>query len=214
MFGGFNSSPYSFRLATLGELLSSSDVFIDGDWVESKDQDPSGDVRLIQLADVGDGLCIDKSSRFLTYETSARLRCTYLKPGDILVDRMPDPLCRACIFPGDERAAVTVVDVCLIRVDHSAVDPIWLTWIINSAEFRVNALRAASGTTRSRVSRGNLLKLPVLMPPLESQRHFAQILSKSLSLLGRQSDSYSQISGSHIKSLISSLSTEVFGGKQ
>ena len=40
----------------IANALESSEVFIDGDWVESKDQDPDGDVRLVQLADVGDGV--------------------------------------------------------------------------------------------------------------------------------------------------------------
>jgi type I restriction enzyme S subunit len=35
-----------------------------GDWIESKDQDPDGEVRLIQIADVGTGRFIDKSRRF------------------------------------------------------------------------------------------------------------------------------------------------------
>ena len=32
--------------------LAVNGLFSDGDWVESKDQDPEGDIRLIQLADI------------------------------------------------------------------------------------------------------------------------------------------------------------------
>ena len=67
--------------------LESAEVFVDGDWVESKDQDPDGDVRLIQLADVGDGVYVDKSSRFLTAAKARALKCTFLKEGDVLVAR-------------------------------------------------------------------------------------------------------------------------------
>ncbi|MDM2059987.1 restriction endonuclease subunit S, partial [Mycobacteroides abscessus] len=96
----------------LADLLSDG-LFVDGDWVESKDQDPDGDVRLIQLADVGDGVFRDRSSRFLTSEKAKELRCTFLEPGDVLVARMPEPLGRACIFPGVGQPAVTAVDVCI-----------------------------------------------------------------------------------------------------
>src|ERR1700737_2650024 len=99
---------------TLGELLEDG-VFTDGDWVESKDQDPQGDVRLIQLADVGDGVYLNRSSRFLTSRKAGELRCTFLETGDVLIARMPDPLGRACIFPGETRWCVTVVDVCVLR---------------------------------------------------------------------------------------------------
>lgn len=49
------------RLMTFEQITGKDGIFIDGDWVESKDQDVNGDVRLIQLADVGDGIFIDKS---------------------------------------------------------------------------------------------------------------------------------------------------------
>jgi type I restriction enzyme S subunit len=53
------------QTTTLLDALSSAKVFVDGDWVESKDQDAEGDVRLIQLADVGDGYYVNKSNSFL-----------------------------------------------------------------------------------------------------------------------------------------------------
>jgi type I restriction enzyme, S subunit len=39
----------------LGYVVGADGLIVDGDWVESKDQDPDGDVRLIQLADIGVG---------------------------------------------------------------------------------------------------------------------------------------------------------------
>ena len=84
--------PRGWTSATIPELIGSRGVFVDGDWVESKDQDPNGDVRLIQLADVGDGSYLNKSQRFLTSLRSEELGCTFLQRGDILVARMPDPV--------------------------------------------------------------------------------------------------------------------------
>ncbi len=178
-----SSSPATKRVnwpeVTLGALLDDAEVFVDGDWVESKDQDPEGDVRLIQLADVGDGFYVDKSARFLTKSKAQELKCTFLKPGDILLARMPDPLGRACIFPGDSRAAVTVVDVCIIRPSPKRVDAGWLKHTINSPEFRQRISGFVTGTTRQRISRGNLTKLSVPLPPLPEQRRIAAILDKA-----------------------------------
>ena len=58
--------PDGWAKARLADLIDLDGLMTDGDWVESKDQDPNGDVRLIQLADVGDGWFRDRSSRFLT----------------------------------------------------------------------------------------------------------------------------------------------------
>ena len=169
----------SFQEMTFYELLSDAEVFVDGDWVESKDQDPNGDVRLIQLADIGDGFYIDKSSRFLNSETAKRLKCTYLKEGDILVARMPDPLGRACIFPKSEMPCVTVVDVCIIRPNQNKVDNRWLMHTINSPIMRQRINEYVTGTTRQRISRGNFSKLKISVPPLTEQRRIASILDQT-----------------------------------
>src|SRR5947209_3049957 len=58
--------PSHWALTTVENTTREKGFFCDGDWVESKDQDPDGDVRLIQLADVGDGRYRDRSSRFMT----------------------------------------------------------------------------------------------------------------------------------------------------
>lgn len=169
-----SSTPYE-----LHEIISEKGVFTDGDWVESKDQDQNGDVRLIQLADVGVGEFINKSNRFMTSEKARELRCTFLEPGDILVARMPDPIGRACIFPGLSMPCVTVVDVCIIRPASKYVDPKWLMYILNSKKFNNKILQYVTGTTRQRISRGNLAKLEVHLPPLAEQIRIAAILDKA-----------------------------------
>lgn len=182
MFGPHVSDAKGWPTVTLGQALSGAEVFTDGDWVESKDQDPNGDVRLVQLADVGDGSFIDKSRRFLTHEKALALRCTFLQQGDLLVARMPDPLGRACVFPGDVRRAVTVVDVCVIRPNQNGPNRRWLCACLNSDSVRNQIARMATGTTRSRISRGNLSKVELVMPPLDIQERFdrfAELIEKA-----------------------------------
>ena len=164
---------------SLAQVLKDAEVFVDGDWVESKDQDPDGDVRLIQLADIGDGYFIDKSSRYLTKDKAKLLRCTFLKEGDILIARMPDPLGRACIFPKMKQECVTVVDVCIIRPNPKTTDSRWLMHCINSEIMRNQINSYISGATRQRISRGNLSRIKIDFPPLEEQRRIASILDKA-----------------------------------
>ena len=174
-------------LTSLATVLKQADVFVDGDWVEfSKDQNPDGDVRLIQLADVGDGFYIDKSSRFLTSAKAAELHCTFLAPGDVLVARMPDPLGRACIFPGDSKRSVTVVDVCIIRPNPQHQDARWLMHCLNAPACRNQIASFATGTTRSRISRGNLGKIAIPLPPVVEQRRIAAILDQAEALRAKR----------------------------
>lgn len=161
--------PKGWTIATIGKLISLDGIFIDGDWIESKDQDPKGDVRLIQLADVGDGFYRNKSNRYLTHKKAIELNCTFLKPGDILVARMPDPLGRCCIFPGDKKSCVTVVDVCIVRTGSQGTNPSWLMYTLNSPKIRLVVASLQSGSTRKRISRSNLAQIKLPIPPLAEQ---------------------------------------------
>ena len=166
----------SSTLCKFKDLISPEGVFVDGDWVESKDQDPNGDVRLIQLADIGVGRYLNKSSRFMTYQKAIDLKCTFLEKGDILIARMPDPIGRACIFPGDDKPCVTVVDVCVVRPYADDVDTRWLKHLINSGRFNHQVMKFATGTTRKRISRSNLAALEVKKPSLSKQKRIANII--------------------------------------
>jgi type I restriction enzyme S subunit len=128
--------PAGWVTAQLHELISSDGIFCDGDWIESKDQDSNGEFRLIQLADIGDGVFLDRSSRFVNSAKFAALRCTELLPGDVLVARMPDPLGRACLLPRLERRCITVVDVAVLRPGKLGVLGKWLMHFINAPQIR------------------------------------------------------------------------------
>ena len=92
--------------------------------------------ELTQLADIGDGKFLNKSARYVNAKTAARLRCTFLEEGDLLIARMPDPLGRACIFPGVEQPAITAVDVFIWRTDGSRADARWVMYAINGHDMR------------------------------------------------------------------------------
>jgi type I restriction enzyme S subunit len=175
--------PYDWKLATISELISSDGIFVDGDWFESKDQDPNGDVRLIQLADIGDGEYKDRSFRFLTYKKAIELGCTFLKKGDVLVARMPDPLGRACIFPGDQKKAVTAVDIAIIRPDNSKFDSHCLMYFINAPAFRSAVASMQSGSTRKRISRSSLSRILLPVPPRPQQDSIVDEIEKQFSRL-------------------------------
>jgi type I restriction enzyme S subunit len=170
-----NLVPEGWALTSIGEVTNTKSLFKDGDWVESKDQDSSGSNRLIQLADIGDGRFINKSSRFMNDEQFTRLRCTELKKGDVLVARMPEPLGRACIYPLSNIKAATIVDIAIIRTQNA--NHYWLMSAINSSDFRYHIDLNASGTTRTRIARGALAKLKLIAPPLLEQQKIAKILT-------------------------------------
>lgn len=168
--------PQGWATITIGEASGVGGLSTDGDWIESKDQDPTGSVRLIQLQDIGDGTFVNKSSRFLTEERAEELNCTFLSPGDVLIARMPDPLGRACRFPDIGQKSVTAVDVHVWRKGEHGVEPDFFVYCVNSPEIRQSLQAQASGTTRQRVSGGRLKAQEIPLPPLPEQRRIVRKL--------------------------------------
>ena len=172
--------PKGWGTAKLSDLISARGLFSDGDWIESKDQDPNGDIRLLQLADIGDGKFIDKSNRYVNEATFQRLRCTEVIPGDVLIARMPDPLGRACLAPESPQKRITVVDVAVVRPGPGSVESAWLMHTINAPQVREIIATESTGTTRRRIARGKLAQLSLPVPPLEEQKKIKRKVSSLL----------------------------------
>lgn len=173
-----DSATPATRLITLEDLVvvDGNGMISDGDWIESKDQDPNGDVRLIQLADIGDGIFKNVSNRWLTSARADELNCTFLEAGDLLVARMPDPIGRCAIYPGFDYPAITAVDVCILRLRSSSLCREWLLQALNAPDTRWRINELAGGGTRQRVSTSELRQLKLLTPEIDKQSKIAEIL--------------------------------------
>lgn len=164
------------------EIAGETGIFVDGDWIEKKDQDAKGAIRLIQLADVGPGEFRDKSDRHITVEKADELHCTFLRKGDILIARLGDPLCKACVFPLDG-LYITAVDVAILRIGSDVVNPKYLIYLLNSPWFKDQVKQYESGTTRKRISRKNLDRIEMIFPPLPEQERIVARIEELFSQL-------------------------------
>ena len=200
------------KTRTIPDLITSDGVFSDGNWIESKDQDPNGDVRLIQLADIGVGEFRNRSNRFLTSQKAVELKCTYLRPEDVLIARMPDPLGRACLLPRALGDCITAVDVAIVRPDSDSIDPTWLMWLINSPAFSRRVASLQSGTTRKRISRKNLAKIEFTVPPRENQEQTAAYIEASFGDVNSLDKSLKLVQA-RLKALRRSILAEAFAGR-
>lgn len=161
------------------ELATLCDVFIDGDWIETKDQSNEG-IRLVQTGNVGQGYFKDKDdkSRYISDETFKRLNCTEIKAGDILVSRLPDPIGRACIVPDNIGKAITAVDCSIIRLNAHILPEFFIVYT-QTVLYTVQLNKVVTGTTRLRISRNNLGKILVPVPDMASQSKFSEIVHQA-----------------------------------
>ena len=151
----------------------------DGDWILTADYASTG-VRLLQVGDVGIDAITIKSQRYVSEETAARLGCTMLHTGDILISRMAEPMGRAAILPDLGYPAITAVDVSIFRPDPDRTDRDFVALMMRSGEWYRAVESRASGATRPRISRKNLEALTLPAPPLAEQRRIAAELRERL----------------------------------
>ena len=166
-----------WKVKSLAELC---EVFADGDWVESKDQSTEG-IRLIQTGNVGDGVFKDRSekARHISEATFKRLRCTEIFEGDCLISRLPDPVGRACILPDTGERMITAVDCSILRFSSNAVTPQFFTYYAQSRQYLADVDAETTGTTRNRISRSSLGRIPVPVPSMREQQRIVAILDEA-----------------------------------
>ena len=91
-----------------------------------------------------------------------------------LLLQIPDPIGRACILPADLGQAITAVDCAIVRLKPAMIPGFFIA-LTKSSDYRAQIDAATVGTTRARISRGNLGKVLISVPALDLQRQFVEI---------------------------------------
>jgi type I restriction enzyme S subunit len=157
--------------------LTSGVTFLDGDWIESDDMDAEGDIRLLQLSDIGVGVFKDNSLKWINDSVAKRINVNYLKSNDILISRMADPIGRSCLLPALPTKSITVVDVAVLRIEPEFREIQQLVMVLNSKRWTREVLRLSRGTTRTRVTRKDLEKIRIPNIFTKENDHIPKMLS-------------------------------------
>lgn len=150
-------------------------LFLDGDWVESKDLSDDG-IRYITTGNVGLGTYKEKGSGFISEQKFDELNCTEVFEGDMLISRLNSPIGRACLVPDLNNRIVTSVDNVIVR-PNSQYSKRYLVYLFSSHEYINNTENLARGATMQRISRGMLGNIRIILPnSLEEQEKIADFL--------------------------------------
>lgn len=154
--------------------LERNSLFLDGDWIESKDISSDG-IRYITTGNVGEGAYKEQGAGFISEETFHALGCTEVYEGDVLVSRLNNPIGRACVVPDLGGRVVTSVDNVIFRPD-SKFDKKFIVYLFSSEEYFKHTSNLARGATMQRISRGLLGNIRVVAPSFEEQTQIARFL--------------------------------------
>lgn len=194
------------------KLKELCNVFIDGDWIESKDQASDG-IRLIQTGNIGESCFLEKvgKEKYITIDTFKHLKCSEVLPGDILVSRLPDPVGRSCIVPFEKshKKMITAVDCTICRVKEEIVDSEYVCYFMNSYNYYNQINNYITGTTRKRISRKNLGLIDIPIIDLERQKEIVIKLNTLKNIIRCKKEELEQLD-----ILIKARFVEMFGDPQ
>lgn len=157
-----SNEPNSFVDGPFGSDLKVSDYTDDG-------------VRILQLQNLGDGYFIDDNVIFTSTLKAASLSRCLVRPGDLLIAKMAEPLARACIVPKIVERGLIVADLIKLRLDRQH-DTTFIVSAINGAEFRREAERLSTGTTRTRISLSTLKRIRLKAPTSIEQERIGNLI--------------------------------------
>jgi type I restriction enzyme S subunit len=154
--------------------LEEKSLFIDGDWIESKDIS-GDDIRYITTGNVGEGVYKEQGAGFISSEKFVELNCTEVFCGDILISRLNSPIGRSCIVPNLDARVVTSVDNVIFRPDRMYSKG-YLVHLFSSPAYFEHTANLARGATMQRISRGLLGNIRAIIPPKSEQERIAAFL--------------------------------------
>ena len=178
----YQDLPENWQFTSLREITTPF-TLNDGDWILSQNMSNIGDVKLLQLGSIGNMVYIDKGFKYLTKDTFNELSCTEIFSGYLLINRIiSDKMC-CCIVPNIDGTIITTVDTCWIAPSNASYDIKFLMYQLASPTFQKEVLLKASGTTRRRISKNNLINISLLLPPLAEQKRIVAAIKKIFATL-------------------------------
>ncbi|ELL0571832.1 restriction endonuclease subunit S [Vibrio fluvialis] len=163
----------------LGYLASNDkNAFVDGPFgsdLKTNDYKEDG-IPLIQLNNIRDGKHILRNFKYVTEQKKNELSRHIARPRDIVLAKMAEPVARSAIVSEQFDEYVIVADCVKMTPDSQKIDLNFLNWAINSEVVKTQAELVSTGTTRIRISLGELKKLKVPYPSHGEQAQIANFL--------------------------------------
>ena len=178
----YEDLPVNWSVSSLSEITTNL-ILNDGDWILSDNMVPSGEIKLIQLGSVGFLEYVNKGFKYLTPEIFNELGCTEIHSGYMLINRIVSNKMCACILPKIEGKKITTVDTCWISPKDDWYNLKYILYAISSPLFQSFVMINSSGTTRKRISKSNLVSLPLAFPPLAEQKRIVEAIEVAFTKL-------------------------------
>lgn len=176
-------SYYGNRILTTLKKLIPENKIGDGDWILSDDMDEKGEYALVQLKHIGNGIYnLNKSYNHINKEFFETNGCSEINANYILINRLIASNMSVCLLPNLGFKTITSVDVCWISPDN-AYNQEYIMYYLLSPSFQQKVLVRGSGSTRKRISKKNLINIPINIHKINEQMLIANKIKEMFKIL-------------------------------
>lgn len=142
---------------------------------------------LVRSMNVHMGRFEEKNLAFIDDKQASALGNVALEPDDVLLNITGASVARCCLLDSAILPARVNQHVCILRPDRDVLNPTYLMRFLTSSQAQRLLLAAAgSGATREAITKAELQKFPIPLPPLPEQRRIAAILDKADALRAKR----------------------------
>jgi len=134
-------------------------------------------VPIIRLQNIERNMFVNKDIKYVSEEKAEELRYHSFRAGDIILAKLGDPIGKTCIVPDYLTKGIVVADVVRIRTKEDITDKKYIVHVLNSSFVEKQFRQQKTGTTRPRVNVSNVRNIKIPLPPLQTQKKIASILS-------------------------------------
>lgn len=178
--------PQTWKIVHLSDIfLNPKDNIVSGPFgsnLKSSDYTKEG-VPILRIQNIQRNKFIDKNIKYISDSKARELERHNYKSGDIIITKLGDPVGKACIIPDSINDGIIVADLVRLHLEHSLVSKKFLTYQLNSNEVIEQFKAKTKGTTRPRVTLGEIRDLNIVLPPLEEQHRIVAKIEETLSEL-------------------------------
>ncbi|MEM7010995.1 MAG: restriction endonuclease subunit S [Verrucomicrobiota bacterium] len=131
---------------------------------------------------------------FIDETQAAKLNNVALEPDDVLLNITGASVARSCMLDNSVLPARVNQHVCILRPHRELLSDRYLMRFLTSEKTQMRLLRiAGAGATREAITKGEIQKLQIPLPPLAEQKRIAGILDAADAMRAKRRESLAQL---------------------
>jgi len=146
---------------------------------------------VVRLGNLGVGKFLWGKEGYISQEHFESLSANHIRPGDLLVAGLADPLVRCCEVPIELGPAVNKADCFRVRLHH-LISRSYVCHYLNSQVAKTFAAEENHGMTRERINLANAKAIPIPLPPLAEQHRIVAKVDELMALCDQLEQQLSQ----------------------